>query len=78
MIGHVMKIYKNSGLKPAVKAALHDLGAGASRRRQELFYARSLFSEEQREGTQLSGYCIVKTGNVKLHRDMVCELNKVI
>lgn len=78
MIGHVMKIYKNSGLKPAVKAALHDLGAGASRRRQELFYARSLFSEEQREGTQLSGYCIVKTGDVKLHRDMVCELDKVI
>lgn len=78
MIGHVMKIYKNSGLKPAVKAALHDLGAGASRRGQALFYARSLFSEEQREGTQLSGYCIVKTGDVKLHRDMVCELNKVI
>lgn len=78
MIGHVMKIYKNSGLKPAVKAALHDLGAGASRRRQVLFYARSLFSEEQRESTQLSGYCIVKTGNVKLHRDMVCELDKVI
>ena len=78
MIGHVMKIYKNSGLKPAVKAALHDLGAGASRCRQALFYARSLFSEEQREGTQLSGYCIVKTGDVKLHRDMVCELNKVI
>ena len=78
MIGHVMKIYKNSGLKPAVKAALHDLGAGASRRRQALFYARSLFSEEQREGTQLSGYCIVKTGDVKLHRDMVCELDKVI
>ena len=48
-----MKIYKNSGLKPAVKAALHDLGAGASRRRQALFYARSLFSEEQRESTQL-------------------------
>lgn len=78
MIGHVMKIYKNSGLKPAVKAVLHDLGAGASRRRQEFFYARSLFSEEQREGTQLSGYCIVKTGDVKLHRDMVCELDKVI
>ena len=78
MIGHVMKIYKNSGLKPAVKAALHDLGSGTSRRRQALFYARSLFSEEQREGTQLLGYCIVKTGNVKLHRDMVCELNKVI
>lgn len=73
-----MKIYKNSGLKPAVKAALHDLGAGASRRRQALFYARSLFSEEQREGTQLLEYCIVKTGDVKLHRDMVCELNKVI
>ena len=78
MIGHVMKIYKNSGLKPAVKAVLHDLGAGASRRRQALFYARSLFSEEQRETTELSGYCIVKTGDVKLHRDMVCELNKVI
>lgn len=78
MIGHVMKIYKNSGLKPAVKAALHDLGSGTSRRRQALFYARSLFSEEQREGTQLLGYCIVKTGNVKLHRDMVCELNRVI
>lgn len=78
MIGHVIKIYRNSGLKPALKAALHDLGAGASRRRQELFYARSLFSEEQREGTELSGYCIVKTGNVKLHRDMVCELDKVI
>ncbi len=73
-----MKIYKNSGLKPAVKAALHDLGAGASRRSQALFYARSLFSEEQRESTELSGYCIVKTGNVKLHRDMVCELDKVI
>lgn len=73
-----MKIYKNSGLKPALKAALHDLGAGASRRRQALFYARSLFSEEQREGTQLLEYCIVKTGNVKLHRDMVCELDKVI
>ena len=73
-----MKIYKNSGLKPAVKAALHDLGAGASRRRQALFYARSLFSEEQRESTQLLEYCIVKTGNVKLHRDMVCELDKVI
>ena len=73
-----MKIYKNSGLKPAVKAALHDLGAGASGRRQELFYARSLFSEEQREGTQLLEYCIVKTGDVKLHRDMVCELDKVI
>ena len=78
MIGHVMKIYKNSGLKPAVKAALHDLGAGASRHRQALFYARSLFSEEQREATELSGYCIVKTGDVKLHRDMVCELNRVI
>ena len=49
MIGHVIKIYRNSGLKPALKAALHDLGAGASRRRQALFYARSLFSEEQRE-----------------------------
>lgn len=73
-----MKIYRNSGLKPAVKAALHDLGAGASRRRQALFYARSLFSEEQRESTELSGYCIVKTGNVKPHRDMVCELDKVI
>ena len=73
-----MKIYKNSGLKPAVKAALHDLGAGASRRRQALFYARSLFSEEQRESTQLLEYCIVKTGDVKLHRDMVCELDKVI
>ena len=36
-----MKIYKNSGLKPALKAALHDLGAGASRRRRELFYAVS-------------------------------------
>ena len=78
MIGHVMKIYKNSGLKPALKAALHDLGARASRHRQELFYARSLFSEEQREGTQLLEYCIVKTGDVKLHRDMVCELDKVI
>lgn len=78
MIGHVMKIYKNSGLKPAVKTALHDLGAGASRRMQALFYARSLFSEEQRETTELSGYCIVKTGDVKLHRDMVCELDKVI
>ena len=78
MIGHVIKIYRNSGLKPALKAALHDLGAGASRRRQALFYARSLFSEEQRESTQLLEYCIVKTGNVKLHRDMVCELDKVI
>ena len=78
MIGHVIKIYRNSGLKPALKAALHDLGAGASRRRQALFYARSLFSEEQREGTQLLEYCIVKTGDVKLHRDMVCELDKVI
>ena len=78
MIGHVIKIYRNSGLKPALKAALHDLGACASRRRQALFYARSLFSEEQRESTELSGYCIVKTGNVKLHRDMVCELDKVI
>lgn len=43
MIGHVIKIYRNSGLKPAVKAALHDLGAGASRRRQALFMRAAYF-----------------------------------
>lgn len=43
MIGHVIKIYRNSGLKPALKAALHDLGAGASRRRQALFMRAAYF-----------------------------------
>lgn len=78
MVGHVLKVYKNSGLKPAVKAALHDLTAASSRRKQRLEYIRCSFSEEQRENTVLSGYCIVKTKSVRLHMDMVCELCEAI
>lgn len=78
MISHAIKVYKNSGLKPAVKTVLNDLGAASSARRQRIFYARSLFSESERENTSISGYRIVKTDGVRLHMDMVCELHKII
>lgn len=78
MFSHVVKVYKNCGLKPAIKAALHDVRAGKIRRGQRLYYMRSLFSEEQRENTVLSGYRIIKVDSVKLHMDMVCELEKAV
>lgn len=78
MISHAIKVYKNSGLKPAVKTVLNDLGAVSSARRQRIFYARSLFSESERENTSISGYRIVKTDGVRLHMDLVCELHRVI
>lgn len=78
MISHAIKVYKNSGLKPAVKAVLNDMGAASLARKQRLFYARSLFSESERENTSISGYRIVKTDGVRLHMDLVCELHRII
>lgn len=78
MISHVLEVYKNCGLKPAIKAALNDMKSEKIRREHRLYYMRSLFSEDEKEKSFLSGYRIIKTDSVKLHMDMVCELLKVI
>lgn len=78
MISHAIKVYKNCGLKPAVKTVLNDMVTASSARKQRLFYSRSLFSESERENTSIYGYRIVKTDGVRLHMDMVCELHKII
>ena len=78
MISHVLTVYKNSGFKPAVKTALHDMREGSAKKAQRSFYMRSLFSQEQKENTHVSGYRIVKSDGVSLHGDMMCELSQAV
>ncbi len=78
MFSHVIKVYRNCGLKPAIKAFLHDMKAGTLKRKQRIFYQCSSFSAKQRENTVVLGYRIVKTDSVRLHMDMMCELEKII
>lgn len=78
MLVHVMKVYKNSGLKPAVKTALGDLREGSAKKAQKSFYKRSLFSQEQKENTHVYGYRIIQSDGVKLHCDMMCELSRAV
>jgi len=78
MLVHVMKVYKNSGFKPAVKTALRDLREGSAKKAQKSFYKRSLFSQEQKENTHVYGYRIIQSDGVKLHCDMMCELSRAV
>lgn len=78
MLVHVMKVYKNSGLKPAVKTALRDLREGSAKKAQKSFYKRSLFSQEQKENTHVYGYRIIQSDGVKLHCDMMYELSRAV
>lgn len=78
MLVHVMKVYKNSGFKPAVKTALHDLREGSAKKAQKSFYMRSLFSQEQKENTHVYRYRIIQSDGVKLHCDMMCELSRAV
>lgn len=78
MISHVLTVYKNSGFKPAVKTALHDMREGSAKKAQRSFYMRSLFSQEQKENTHVFGYRIVKSDGVSLHYDMMCELSQAV
>lgn len=78
MISHVLTVYKNSGFKPAVKTALHDMREGSAKKAQRSFYMRSLFSQEQKENTHVFGYRIVKSDGVSLHGDLMCELSQAV
>lgn len=78
MISHVLTVYKNSGFKPAVKTALHDMREGSAKKAQRSFYMRSLFSQEQKENTYVFGYRIVKSDGVSLHGDLMCELSQAV
>ena len=78
MISHVLTVYKNSGFKPAVKTALHDMREGSAKKAQRGFYMRSLFSQEQKENTHVFGYRIVKSDGVSLHGDLMCELSQAV
>ncbi len=78
MINHVLKVYKNSGLKPAVKTALHDMREGSAKKAQKSFYMRSLFSQEEKESTHAYGYRIIKSEGVSMHCDLMCELSRAV
>ena len=55
MLVHVMKVYKNSGFKPAVKTALRDLREGSAKKAQKSFYKRSLFRRNRRKTPMYTG-----------------------
>lgn len=78
MINHVLKVYKNSGLKPAVKTALHDMREGSAKKAQKSFYMRSLFSQEEKESTHAYGYRIIKSEGISMHCDLMCELSRAV
>lgn len=78
MINHVLKVYKNSGLKPAVKTALHDMREGSAKKAQKSFYMRSLFTQEEKESTHAYGYRIIKSEGISMHCDLMCELSRAV
>lgn len=77
MIEHVFFIYKNNGLKPAIKAALQDMSAGHLRRKHRAYYEKYGVSVDGGDGI-IGDYYIVHTEGVKLHSAYRQELMQAV